>query len=860
MQQPKRSSSLSDGHVLRNSPINKGISPGKYVGGISPISTLVHPSTSSDDPQAWFDAIGRHEWIAVEQLIRSYDYKRYRQNDSTPRKPQKKLRVLKYLPSKDRKNPNEEQVEYSPLLFGDAHGRTPLHLACKEFMPWKLLQSLFFLERNAVLITDDDERLPLHLALIANHDTRVLDRLIHAHPDSLLCPDKLARTPMGYAILRADHKRDKSMPMTWRKPMNQKEWDWQTQQVENWENVEFLLETFVARRKLLSKKHEQSLLMETVDALAPPSIVNNMLSVSARILQKDQSMAVRLFQMIVRLDYPITVIQKALKICLETMPQFVLMSTIRQGLNEHYERGCIPCYREDLRQERSFRVDLLHASKQKQGGGNGGWVLGDACQEWWDKLKFLIGFSSSASLKMHTLDETYLLHSTLKIPDSSPGLVEFLIRLMPKVRFEADPETDAMPIHLACQYWNDYGNRNYERSMEAAVVLKMIVRGDASQPRNRHHRRYPLHTAILARQSWRFIQTILSLDTRILSAPDPWTRLYPFQLAAMTTFCGTTNPALVTKTTTADSEENRKLDMIYQLLRMNPVAVNPVLSCGSGSLNGDLGLVAQHVLSWCYVYKNKNWVLNRSRLEALRGAISKGSIPETKSIKTWFAQLKTLIWKVYDQKNAGKRIAYMPHDDIYLLHAALSNGETPPIAIELLLELSPKSIMTPIPGTDEYPIHIAANGPSYNPMPFETIVSMTSTLEMIILASPQKIDIQSNGRNILQIAIQSGKNWHDLRPIIQQYPVLLQRRDPVTGLLPFQQVACIESFVSLHEWMQAKTFATKWTDRTPTENGLMIRKLRREYQDDKTNTIYEMLHAYPHALETRLAMRRRAKF
>ncbi len=810
---------------------------------------MVHPSTNSDDPEAWFGAIGRRDWITAEQLIRSYDFKKYRPYNSATRKPAKKLRVLKYLPSKDRKGEEDEQVGISPLLLGDSQGRTPLHLACKEFMPWKLLQSLFFLERNAVFVTDDDGRLPLHLALIASHDIRILDRLIHAHPASLLHPDKLARTPMGYAILRAEHKRDKAIQGTWRIPTQQEQRDWQTQQAENWKNVQFLLDAFVARRKLLSKDHEAPLLIHALEAFAPPSVMNDMLSVSARILQQDDVMAERLLQMLVSLEYPIAIIHKALKICLEIIPRTQLMSCIRRGMMEHYDRGCFPCY-----QGVCFRTDLLQAYKRKQ-VHQGELVLGDATQEWWDMLKFLIGFSSSASLKTHTLDETYLLHASLLIPDSPARLVELLVRLFPHARFEEDPETNALPIHLACQYWNSNGKRNYEYSMEKSIVLKMMVTGDSTLVRKRYHRRYPLHLAILSGQSWRFIQTILSLHPKVLSVPDHWTRLYPFQLAAMNISSEIPDPKYNTNdrsspsdSTFGDRNENHQLDMIYQLLRMNPVAVSPILSCGSGDPSGDLGLVAQHVLSWCYSYKNHGWILNQPRSEALRWAISEGVMPKSRSIIIWFNQLKVLIWKMYDLKNTDKRIAYMPHEDVYLLHAALSHSGTPPIAIELMLMLFPKSIAIPIPGTDEYPIHLAAKSPSYAPMPFET-VPITSILEMIILANPKTVSLVSNGRNILQIAIDAGKTWQELYPIVQNHRSLLKQRDPSTGLFPFQQVASCKSFLSLQDWMHVKTFAMKWTDRTPAENGLMIRRFQRKYQQEKTTTIFEMLRAQPRVLE-----------
>jgi hypothetical protein len=812
--------------------------------------------SDSDDPEAWFRAINQRDWVSVEELIRSYDFKKYRPDDSNSahsRKQQKKLRVLKYLPSKSSKSFSdeddaEEEELISPLLRTDSHGRTALHLACKEFMPWRMLQSLFFLERGAVTIVDNDGRLSLHHALISNHDTRILDRFIHANAEDLLLPDSLSRTPMGYAILRAAFKRDSSIEATWRTPLTKEELDWQTQQTEKWTNAQFLLDALVARRKLLSKKYERRLLLEAAEAFAPPSVIDAMLSVSARILQPDQGMAEQLLQLLINQGYSISIIQKALKICSETMPQMALVSCIRRGMAGHYEGGCVVCYREEFQRETSFRTEIIQAYKQMH-MASGDLALTVACQEWWDTLKFLIGYSSLASLKPQALDESYLLHYILMIPDSSPSLVELLIRMFPNTRFVADPQTEALPIHLACQFWKGSASRN-GNDTEALQVLNLVVAGDFELARQRYHRRYPLQLAILARQSWLFVKTIVTLRPKVVNVIDPWTRLYPFQLAAMDKAHVTSDPkddALSLHHNACYDNEDGQLDVVFELLKMNPVAVSPILSCGSGDPKGDLGPVAQHVLSWCYVFKRHGWVLNRQRLETLRNAISNGRLPE--SMLKWFEKLKLFIWKVYDWKNAGKYIAYMPHHDIFLVHAALSNGGTPPIAIELLLELFPNSIKTPIPGTNQLPAHVAAESPSYPPMPFETVISMTSALEMLVLAHPGAATLESDGRNLLQIAIDSGKTWPEVQCIVLEQPTLLKLRDARNHLFPFQQMASAESFMPLQDWMQAKTFALKWTDRSPAENGLMLRRFQREYHLEKLSAIVEMLRAQPEALE-----------
>jgi hypothetical protein len=289
-----------------------------------------------------------------------------------------------------------------------------------------------------------------------------------------------------------------------------------------------------------------------------------------------------------------------------------------------------------------------------------------------------------------------------------------------------------------------------------------------------------------------------------------------------------------------DTRSASQLDIVYQLLRQSPVTVNPTLSCGSGDPKVDIGPVARHVLCCCYSYNNNVWVLDHPRLQILRGAIANGKIPEV--LLEWYDTLKTLIWRVYDMKNSGKRIVYMPHEDLFLLHAALSNGGTPPIALELLLQVFPESIRTPKPGTEEYPIHIAAESASYTPMPFETFIPMPSALEMMVLAYPRAVRLLCCGRTVVHMAIRSGKLWNEIKPLLDTQPVLVGIRDQWNGLLPYQHVAAHESSMPLETWIHTKTFATVWSEKTSAENAALLASLRRDFHCNTLSTIYELLH------------------
>ena len=184
----------------------------------------------------WHDAIARHDWDTVEDFLRCFDHTKYmdkKQQQQSPNNPsvtrkksqkKKKLRVLKYLPTtahvqgvssedisshgrdEDTKNKSESNT-ISPLLQVDENGRTPLHLACTEQMPEKLLLKLYFVGRDATAIQDAEGRYPIHLALIHNLSTQVLDRFIHssARLMTLGDPDCFNHTPIQYAILQASY-------------------------------------------------------------------------------------------------------------------------------------------------------------------------------------------------------------------------------------------------------------------------------------------------------------------------------------------------------------------------------------------------------------------------------------------------------------------------------------------------------------------------------------------------------------------------------------------------------------------------------------------------------------------------------
>ncbi|OEU19726.1 hypothetical protein FRACYDRAFT_260077 [Fragilariopsis cylindrus CCMP1102] len=103
------------------------------------------------------------------------------------------------------------------------------------------------------------------------------------------------------------------------------------------------------------------------------------------------------------------------------------------------------------------------------------------------------------------------------------------------------------------------------------------------------------------------------------------------------------------------------------------------------------------------------------------------------------------------------------------------------------MEFSPHFAYEKQPGTDSYPIHVAAKVPSSIPLPFEHNLSMGTALEMITLLDVDALISRTNkGRLPLHMAIASGKGWKDLERMIDIIPATLSIRDPSTGLILFR--------------------------------------------------------------------------
>jgi hypothetical protein len=797
---------------------------------LSPLS-IVETSPCGESSE-WHDAIHQKDWDGLEKLLEKYDHTKYRKtgvHSSTPckvKKPQRKLRIMKLFQKLNKNNDSEENQVVSPLLQVDVEGMTPLHLACKEPTPGQLLRRLLFVERAAASIQDQDGRLPLHVAILYYKSEQVLDKLIRAYPVGLTSIDNMQGTPLAYSVQQAISQRDKSVDVSWSTPTNKREMEWQQKQIKLWNRVKFLLETLALRRQSLSQSTEQHMLLQSLEGLAPPSIVVALMMLSKSFLLKVQGLDKQVLRKLFERYYPAGVMKRLFAISSDEIAKASLLNIMRQGMAMHYFEGCVKLLRGDGR-DTSLKSELLQIQRQKQFGIEN--KSSKSCEEWWSKLRCFIAFSSHNFEISDEVDNQYFLHMALFIPNSPPALIEFLIKLLPHARYERDPFSGNLPIHLACRCWrNTRSQKTVEEEPSEIKILNLLLVGDSDMVWKRFKDRLPLHHAILNHKSLPFLQALLALDPKTAAINDPATKLYPFQLAA---WCS------------IDPKDNSGLDAIYTMLRAQPSTINP-------RRNASFGLpirpITEHYLKWCYRFHQAQqdmhgvWVLNKAKAQLLRDAITSSQIPA--DLELWWSHLKVLIWR-------GQAGSPIPSGDQWLLHAALANnGDMPPLIIELVLELVPESVSIPLPETTLYPLHLAAAAAKYVPMPFEKILSMSSSLEMILYIYPEAMRYDWGDRDVLHIAISRGKTWDELRPLVKHDPNSLSIPDLRTSLYPFQLMAARQSSVPLHVLVQTRTRTMDWDGASNRTKGAILRNIPEEHELDKLSSVFELLIRKPEAL------------
>mmetsp|Transcript_3443 Transcript_3443/g.9801 ORF Transcript_3443/g.9801 Transcript_3443/m.9801 type:complete len:296 (+) Transcript_3443:2-889(+) len=220
---------------------------------------------------------------------------------------------------------NNNGIHISPLLHVEPEtGRTPLHCACWQPVPNKLIQKLLFVARLAASKVDTaGKQYPLHMAVQSGRrNIDLLDKLIKAYPPASWELDAYGKTPLLWAVDNAifnieygsnsnNNKGDinnggdashsesiidninitgpKPSPPPycfWGFPHYPHHQEWQQRQEQRFAIVKWLLENRIARNQPLLLEELLPTLLECLQSAAPPSVIRLALKLSMKHLME----------------------------------------------------------------------------------------------------------------------------------------------------------------------------------------------------------------------------------------------------------------------------------------------------------------------------------------------------------------------------------------------------------------------------------------------------------------------------------------------------------------------------------------------------------------------------------------------
>jgi hypothetical protein len=491
-----------------------------------------------------------------------------------------------------------------------------------------------------------------------------------------------------------------------------------------------------------------------------------------------------------------------------------------------------------------------------------------ACRNWWETLNHLLYYCAYGRHYKETVKpRTYhLLHAALAVSVVPPSLIQLLLIAYPEARNEMCPLYRALPVHIACTRWKyDVIRSSDDASLDR--VLKLLLKPDPEQVTRRHKGRLPIHLALSVGQSWTFIKPFVLVDKKSVGVRDPYTKFFPFQMAALPISSKNIQllmrnkflPADWRKMSVADKKGEYKaveidqcrkqVGTIFELLRRHPDAIIGRPLCTEAPVAPrslrSAGMLSMHYLSFVYGRNAKGEFKIRSdNVKLLRDSIVRAEIPP--EIEAWWEKLKEIIW--------NESVGDIPKTEPYLLHAALYNTGTPPLVVELLLQLFPSAATKAIPGTKTYPLHIAAGTMAYQRHPFEIPYGMDN-LHLVLLANQRAIRARSHGRLPLHICLARGKTWKEVRPLVKADPTTLLVEDAQSRLLPFQLIASFK-LTSKDNALRYAAFIEKQTRNfdfyqlSARDKAVALSTIQKKLELNQLTCIFEILRHRPSAMTT----------
>eukprot|EP00980_Cylindrotheca_fusiformis_P018037 scaffold5768_cov128-Cylindrotheca_fusiformis.AAC.3 len=862
--------------------------------------------------------VANESWDKLKRQLKKYDAKYYKmmreraeqeleqaEKDGSPddgnspggRKWGQSLRISLKRASIQRFRADPSEV-ISPLLTCDRQGRTPLHLACMRKTPGHILADLLSAERIAASMEDCSGRTPLHYAAQSGQNQLILEKIIQAYPNAMKNRDEKERTPLWFAVQSACRQSrlvkgaDKNgYPFCWRTPLSEEEKGWQFHQQQQWSNVEFLLLQFVRRKRTLVS-FDQNLMMQAMEFGAPPDTIRNFIIGNEKYLKAKDDFAGSAVAMCVKRQYSTDILEYLLDTCRERAP--LVMGSLQNAMISYYLKGLhsyrdgTPSFCRQILDRAAHESDVREIGKEAEEAFGGltsieeedsdGFhdasdsrddvivELSPECSAWWGRLRYLIFYSAYGATfgGKDSIQDVHLVHAALSVSISPPSLIQLLIIMYPRSRYKLCPVFKALPIHIACTRWK-YDLLQVQPDRSQTHVLKQLIIGDQRQIVRRHGGRLPLHLALAVGQSWSFVRIFLRIDQKSFGIRDPITKLFPFQLAALRLQGKNLKMHLRNRNTpeqwmgyserkkreqlmdTERTFERKQIETIFELLRRHPNAISGKVLHRKPSFEG-VGPVSKHYLSLAYVQTAQGWEPFPAAIKLLRQSIVRGRIAT--ELQSWWEALKVKIWSY-------SSATQLPKTQKYLLHAALYNPDTPPLIIQLLLELFPQSASIPVPQSETYPLHIAAGTIKYHPQRFEIPFS-TNSLHLVLLAFDDAAYMFSNGRLPIHICIAGGKTWDEIGPLAQYAPLALHVADERSHLMPFQQMATFkatskENALRFSLKVERHTNIVDAGHLSATDRGKLLKALYKKIDNDVLSSIFELLRTEPSVLHAFVA-------
>eukprot|EP00934_Nitzschia_sp_Nitz4_P000957 Nitzschia sp. Nitz4//scaffold147_size54853//43677//47036//NITZ4_006626-RA/size54853-processed-gene-0.28-mRNA-1//-1//CDS//3329536720//957//frame0 len=762
-------------------------------------------------------------------------------------------------------DPDKDFRFVSPLLKVDDFGQTPLHMACLQDCPEPVLLELLRAEGTAASQVDYLGRTPLHLAVEARRHDHILRLIIKAFPSALKAKDHKNRSPVGLGVHLAKRlmrelpsAEDPELKYHWGSAWSDSATAWQMDQYNTWGKVECLLKDLMRRGKSIIPS-EHGLVLEAIEHGAPPTTVNRFISTEDKYLMADHELMGNALILCIERQYPLDTIDYLMDHCQRNTS--AVIDYIDKALIRHYRMGCtamVPGTESYCKQIISAckattytAIDALRVEQVLAG-------TPPQCHEWWEILRYLLFITAYGKKPAddNGLQYHHMVHASLARAVTPPSLIQLLLVVFPDGLQELCPVYNVLPVHLACTKWRyDVFRNDLDASMEK--VFKSFLKRDKEQVLRRHQGRLPLHLALVSGQSWAFVKPILALDPTGVGRRDPHSKLFPFQLAAMSQ----NNTSVVRylrnkysssewraksepdKTKAFESAEyvltRRQVGTIWELLRMHPGAI-----IGRYKVRVDHGLppqpkgagrIAVHYLQSAYYCGSKGWRLNGGMVRTLRDSIMNGFV--AKPLVGWWERLKVVVWE-------ENRVDTIPQKDEYLLHACLYNADTPPLVVELLLSVIPMAATLPIPGTEVYPLHIACGTMTYRPQSFE-LPFASSNLQITMNAYKRAVKFRVGGQLPLHICLSRGKSWKEVRPLVLEDSSTLFSADPVSGLLPFQLIASFQWTSPANSRRYARLVEVeaekvRLDEQTAKEKSRFLRSLKKTNDAEIVSTTFEL--------------------